>query len=1158
MADNQMAASQGHAVTFQQKFSGLPATLDGMITVGVVNGNIAYVSSSAVDDTSGSPGAAALSPIDAWVVAANDAGRTATAAGISNVLSKAGDWTRFAAAGFGFPQRARLVAFPEPGAGVHTAYEVLLLDPQAATPLAYKYFVDAQSGQVLYRQNAVSNLAQPTTFSGTYNPNACTTSDSAYNNGPFVVPAGQQSIDVAVTAVLPTNDIAINLIYSTTTEAAGSVVGSSDVATSPEAIHYAPNGGVPAGNYYVQTCQSPSPADASVAPYTYAGAFTTNDTASGSIPYPPKWAAFPAAPPLDYSSTDTRQLWCWESQITGIPVAGCQRALNNLAARGPWDYSFRTNEPTFTTIGNAAYTAEAWLSPLTPAEQIRPVSANRTYNFAWTNVWHTSNCNPSNLVPGVGNDIQASVANLFATHNRMHDWSYFLGFTENNFNLQDDNFGVNASGEHDPELGDVQAGAIGGAPPQDEETGRDNANQITLNDGVPGITNQYLFEPLPDAFYAPCVDGDFDFLVVGHEYTHAISHRMIGKSGGSISGTQGNSMGESWSDLDALEYAHEFNFIPQNGENDFAEGPYVTNNKSIGIRNYAINNSPLNYGNFGYDKTGPEVHADGEIWNAVNFDIRQALVNKYNATFPASNTTLQDQCAEGVPGSSPTAPLPPNQCPGNRRWIQIMYDAFLLENSGVSMLDARDAYLAADVMRFGGANQKEVWHAFARRGFGKLASTVDSNDTAPVPGFNSPLESSAVVTFKAIASDEASAPVTAKIYVGDYEARSRAIATTNSSSATANIVPDANYTYHFVAQAPGYGLFRFRAKFKAAGAQTITLKLPTNWASVTKGAVATGDGTNLNSLIDDTENTTWTQSGNPVAGSSVKVQFFGGAKTITQIQASALMQPGQSRFSGVRQFAVDACTATMVDPTCSLATSFTTVFTSPTDAFPSGIPRPLAPDLILRTFTIPTTTATHLRFRVLSNQCTGAPAYNGNQTTNDPVNPLVDCNQPGPLLALDQTGSNADITTVRASEFQAFAHAGAAAGSNVQASPILVSMSAPATAVPDTNLTHNINYTNPGPNSSQGAVVTDVLPWGLDFVSASGGGTYDAVTRTVTWSLGTVSSGTSGSLQLTTQVSLTSATLLSTLVNEAEYDDQNLTVIPTASASTFVSPIALP
>ena len=44
-------------------------------------------------------------------------------------------------------------------------------------------------------------------------------------------------------------------------------------------------------------------------------------------------------------------------------------------------------------------------------------------------------------------------------HNRMHDFSYFLGFTEPNLNGQSGNFGnTEALQEGDPLIGDVQSG----------------------------------------------------------------------------------------------------------------------------------------------------------------------------------------------------------------------------------------------------------------------------------------------------------------------------------------------------------------------------------------------------------------------------------------------------------------------------------------------------------------------------------------------------------------------------------------------------------------------------------------------------------------------------------------------------------------------------
>ena len=83
------------------------------------------------------------------------------------------------------------------------------------------------------------------------------------------------------------------------------------------------------------------------------------------------------------------------------------------------------------------------------------------------------------------------------------------------------------------------------------------------------------------------------------------------------------------------------------------------------------------------------------------------------------------------------------------------------------------------------------------------------------------------------------------------------------------------------------------------------------------------------------------------------------------------------------------------------------MFTSPADAFPSVAPRPRAPDLIIRSFDVPRVRATHVRLRVITNQCTGTPAYAGDQD-DDPLN-ITDC----------AAGSTQD-DNVRAAELQVF------------------------------------------------------------------------------------------------------------------------------------------
>ena len=1004
--DVTLPGTDAHALLFRQRFGGLPAGQDGLIAVGLRDGNVAYVSSSAAGDGT-APAAPALSPAEAFVRAATDAGEAVSLVNVTGSRLGKDGWTLLDVSGFAQPQRARLVALPTPVDGVRPAYETIVLDVDGAETVAYTSFVDAVSGAVLVRRNQVERLAAPTvqTFSGSFSENAC----GAYHD--FEVAPGTTTIEVVATADVPANDIVLELH-----KPQGNELTHSDTGTSPEAILYAP-GNLEPGTYSVRVCPYPA---TQVEPLTYTGTFSTSDAPVNAVATDPRWQAFPANPPLGGAATDTRDLWCW------VPGSGCDLVLQNLAARAPWDVEVRTGASSRTTKGNAALSGEAWASPLTPAEQYRPVAPDRSYSFPWTNQWRETRCSPGAFTSAQRNDVDAATANLFAMHNRLHDWSYFLGFTEQTYNLQDTNFGNGGVGpyplgrENDPEIGNVQAGALTGGYPS--FLGRDNANQITLNDGIAPITNMYLWQPIPAAFYGPCVDGDYDMSVIGHEYTHAISNRMIGGPDANITGNQGRAMGESWSDLAAVEYLYEYGFAPTEGENPFAVGAYVTGNTQTGIRNHAMNASPLNYSDVGYDYvcntdtvtgqcvSASQVHADGEIWSAVNYDLRQALVAKYGAGTPQ----LQRDCADGK--------LPASQCPGNRRWIQLQFDSFLLLPASVSMLDARDAILAADLLRFGGANRVELWRAFARRGLGQFASTLGANDDDPVPSFESPAETNeATVTFQTLAPGGAAVPAT--VYVGRYEARVTPVADTDPATAlgaTARFVPG---TYDLVVRASGYGLVRRTVTLGAGKTTRLKWTLPVNLASSAQGATVSGDGVNLGALVDDTEGTNWAALGRTpsVAGTQVTVDLSGGAHTVRAVNVSAMLRlldpdnagdPGsQSRFSALRSFELWTCDATVAASlNCTTPAGFTKIYTSPADAFPAGVPRPLTPDLTFRTFDVPDTKATHVKLVVLANQCTGGPAYAGEQDAD-------------PAYTTDCAAGSARDQDVRAAELQVFSAA---------------------------------------------------------------------------------------------------------------------------------------
>ena len=125
-----------------------------------------------------------------------------------------------------------------------------------------------------------------------------------------------------------------------------------------------------------------------------------------------------------------------------------------------------------------------------------------------------------------------------------------------------------------------------------------------------------------------------------------------------------------------------------------------------------------------------------------------------------------------------------------------------------------------------------------------------------------------------------------------------------------------------------------------------------------------------------------------VSRPSVIVHLARGAHLVRSVQVSAMLGPGQGRFTALRRFRIDTCEAGG-GVTCNTAADFHPIYTSPPDAFPGVAPRPVAPDLILRTFDVPDTMATHVRLVSLENQCTGGPDYAGEQD-NDPVNP-TDC-----------------------------------------------------------------------------------------------------------------------------------------------------------------------
>jgi uncharacterized repeat protein (TIGR01451 family) len=103
-------------------------------------------------------------------------------------------------------------------------------------------------------------------------------------------------------------------------------------------------------------------------------------------------------------------------------------------------------------------------------------------------------------------------------------------------------------------------------------------------------------------------------------------------------------------------------------------------------------------------------------------------------------------------------------------------------------------------------------------------------------------------------------------------------------------------------------------------------------------------------------------------------------------------------------------------------------------------------------------------------------------------------------------------------------HAEATADDGLQASArvellvtepaLLLRKTGPKQGILHHEMEHRLEVVNPGQAPATSVHVVDTLPEGLDFVSASDGGTYSATSRTIDWQVGTLAPGETRALTL--------------------------------------------
>lgn len=335
--------------------------------------------------------------------------------------------------------------------------------------------------------------------------------------------------------------------------------------------------------------------------------------------------------------------------------------------------------------------------------------------------------NPPPGNPGPGDDPlspqaqRGAVIQMFYVVNRFHDEMYRLGFTEAARNFQHENF-----------TGQGVAGDRISAEGQDSSGVNNAAFSGSVPDGTRAKMQMYIWNgPNPD------YDGTADAEVIIHELTHGLSGRLH-SNGSGLNSSMSRGMGEGWSDFYALSMLSEptdpINGIYTiGGYTTYLSGAAFNGNYYYGIRRFpkavmastgGPNNLPHNGFTFKHLNANcnetiniisayprnpvwggsqcDQLHNAGEIWSSALWEVRAKLIQQYGHT------------------------------EGTRRVLQYVTDGMKLAPATPTMLQERDAIVAAVAA---GPNPNDValiWQGFAIRGMGFSASIQEAG-SAGIP-----------------------------------------------------------------------------------------------------------------------------------------------------------------------------------------------------------------------------------------------------------------------------------------------------------------------------------------------------------------------------------------------------------------------------------------
>ncbi|MEM7105484.1 MAG: T9SS-dependent M36 family metallopeptidase [Bacteroidota bacterium] len=195
-------------------------------------------------------------------------------------------------------------------------------------------------------------------------------------------------------------------------------------------------------------------------------------------------------------------------------------------------------------------------------------------------------------------------------------------------------------------------------------------------------------------------DGDFDNVIVAHEYGHGISNRLVGGPSNTGCLFTDQQMGEGWSDYFGLIMTIEPGDMASDirGVGTFATGQPTTGG---GIRP-APYSTDFSINNYTYaDISNVSIpHGVGFVWCTALWDMTWDLI---------AQDGFDPDLYSGTGG--------------NNIAMQLVIESLKLTPCGTDFIQGRDAILAADQLLYNGANECLIWQAFAMRGIGFSATS---------------------------------------------------------------------------------------------------------------------------------------------------------------------------------------------------------------------------------------------------------------------------------------------------------------------------------------------------------------------------------------------------------------------------------------------------